>query len=156
MRKGKIYLFKELDYLLIFVTVACTVFGIVMISSAVNSLPDGNKYVLIQSVAAAIGFIVMAIFTAINFEKVGSAWKIIYGLCIFPQDSTCLTGCNMIFNQLLTVYAASFRIMQHDQIFNHITIYFHPLPSFLPVSFLHDYTLPLPTHHFFQIYDQYL
>ena len=83
MRKGKIYLFKELDYLLIFVTVACTVFGIVMISSAVNSLPDGNKYILIQSVAAGICFIVMAIFTAINFEKVGSAWKIIYGLCIF-------------------------------------------------------------------------
>lgn len=83
MRKGKIYLFKELDYLLILITIACTAFGIVMISSAVNTLKDGSKFVLIQSVAAGMGFLLMAIFTAINFEKVGSAWKVIYMGCVF-------------------------------------------------------------------------
>ncbi len=83
MRRGKIYLFKELDYILIFLTLVCTVFGIVMISSAVYSTNDGAKFTLIQSVAAGIGFILMAIFAAVNFEKVGSAWKVIYMCCIF-------------------------------------------------------------------------
>ena len=82
MRKGKIFLFKELDYSLIILSIICTVFGIIMISSAVYSLADGSKFVLIQSIAAGIGVIVMGIFTAINFEKVGSAWKYIYGACI--------------------------------------------------------------------------
>lgn len=82
MRKGKIFLFKELDYTLILLTLLCTGFGIVMISSAVNSLPDGSKYVIIQSAAAAIGFVFMAFLTTINYEKVGSAWKVIYMGCI--------------------------------------------------------------------------
>ncbi len=83
MRKGKIFLFKELDYFLILLSVVCTVFGIVMISSAVYSTADGGKFVIIQSIAAGIGLILMGIFTAINFEKVGSAWKYIYLGCIF-------------------------------------------------------------------------
>lgn len=82
MRKGKIFLFKELDYTLILLTLLCTGFGIVMISSAVNSLSDGSKYVIIQSVAAAIGFVLMAFLTAVNYEKAGSAWKVIYLGCI--------------------------------------------------------------------------
>lgn len=91
-RKGKIYSFKELDYFLIFLTLFCTVFGIVMISSAVNSMEDGGKFLLIQSVAAGIGFVLMAIFTAINYEKVGSAWKVIYGICIFLLMLVLLVG----------------------------------------------------------------
>jgi len=82
MRRGKIFLFKELDYTLILLTLICTGFGIVMISSAVNSLNDGLKYIIIQSGAAAIGFIFMTFLTTINYEKVGSAWKIIYLGCI--------------------------------------------------------------------------
>jgi len=78
MRKGKVYLFKEIDYLMLLLTLVCTVFGIVVISSAVFSTADGNKYVIIQSVAGVIGFLVMAVFTAVNFEKVGSAWKVLY------------------------------------------------------------------------------
>ena len=61
MRKGKIILFKELDYILIFLTLACCAFGIVMISSAVKSFGGGNRYILIQSVAAAVGFVLMVV-----------------------------------------------------------------------------------------------
>lgn len=82
MRKGKIILFKELDYILILLTLACTIFGIVMISSAVKSLDGGSRFVLIQSVAAVIGVILMIICTTINYEKVGNIWKVIYVACI--------------------------------------------------------------------------
>lgn len=82
MRKGKIILFKELDYILIFLTLACCAFGIVMISSAVKSFGGGNRYILIQSVAAAVGFVLMVVCTSINYEKIGSAWKLIYGVCV--------------------------------------------------------------------------
>lgn len=92
MRKGKIYLFKELDYTLIAIAVICAVFGIVMISSAVNSFGSGSSFVLIQSIAAGLGFMLMAVFTAINFEKVGSAWKIIYIGCIFMLVLVILVG----------------------------------------------------------------
>ena len=82
MRKGKIILFKELDYILIFLTLACCAFVIVMISSAVKSFGGGNRYILIQSVAAAVGFVLMVVCTSINYEKIGSAWKLIYGVCV--------------------------------------------------------------------------
>ena len=92
MRKGKIILFKELDYLLIFLTLACTVFGIVMISSAVKSFDGGNRFVLIQSVAAVIGVILMVLCTTINYEKVGNVWKVIYGICVVMLILVLLIG----------------------------------------------------------------
>ena len=81
-RKGKIYLFKEIDYTLVALSICCAVFGIVVISSAVKAM-GSSSFVIIQSAAAAMGFVLMAIFTAINFEKVGSAWKFIYVGCVF-------------------------------------------------------------------------
>ncbi len=82
-RKGKIFLFKELDYTLILLTILCTVFGIVMISSAVHSFESASRYVLIQSVAAVMGLVFMTVLTAVNYEKVASAWKLIYMGCVF-------------------------------------------------------------------------
>jgi len=82
MRKGKIILFKELDYYLIFLTLACAIFGIVMISSAVHSFDGNSRYILIQSIAAVIGVVLMVVCTTINYEKVGNVWKIIYMLCV--------------------------------------------------------------------------
>lgn len=81
-KKGKIFSFKELDYVLISLSVICAVFGIVMISSATKSLEAGGRFVLIQTVAAAIGFCIMVVFTAVNYEKVSVAWKAIYIACI--------------------------------------------------------------------------
>lgn len=82
-RKGKVFSFKELDYFLIALSVICAIFGIIVISSATKSLDSGSRYVLIQTIAAALGFAVMVVFTAINYEKVSVAWKMIYILCIF-------------------------------------------------------------------------
>lgn len=92
MRKGKIILFKELDYILILLTLICTVFGIVMISSAVKSIDGGNRFILIQSVAAVIGLVLMVVCTSINYEKIGSVWKIIYALCVFLLLLVLLVG----------------------------------------------------------------
>ena len=92
MRKGKILLFKELDYTLIILTLLCTLFGIIMISSAVKSIDGGSKYVIIQSAAAAIGFVFMVLFTTVNYEKVGSAWKAIYLICIMMLVLVLIVG----------------------------------------------------------------
>ncbi len=92
MRRGKIFSFKELDYTLIILALLCTLFGIVMISSAVKSMDGGLKYIIIQSAAAGIGFVVMAFMTAVNYEKVGSAWKVIYLMCIMMLVLVLLVG----------------------------------------------------------------
>ena len=82
MRKGKIFLFRELDYILIALSLICTAFGIVMISSAVRSLDGSSRYVLIQAVAGGMGLLIMAALTAVNYEKVSTAWKVIYMGCV--------------------------------------------------------------------------
>lgn len=91
MRKGKFILFKELDYFLILLTLACTAFGLVMISSATHSI-EGSRYVLIQSIAAGMGFVLMIICTSVNYEKISSAWRIIYALCVFLLVLVLLIG----------------------------------------------------------------
>ena len=92
MKKGKVFLFKELDYVLISLAVICAGFGIVMISSATKSLDGGSKFVIIQSLAAVMGFVLMALLTAVNYEKVSSAWKIIYIGCIFMLLAVLIIG----------------------------------------------------------------
>jgi len=92
MKKGKIFLFKELDYVLIALSLICALFGIVMISSATKSLDGGSKFVIIQSVAAGMGFMIMALLTAVNYEKVSSAWKIIYIGCVLMLLAVLIIG----------------------------------------------------------------
>ena len=91
-KKGKIILFKELDYILILITLACTIFGIVMISSAVRSMDGSSRFTLIQSLAAVIGIVLMIMLTAINYEKVSTAWKLIYLGCVFLLLLVLLVG----------------------------------------------------------------
>lgn len=82
MDKLKKNYLKNLDYMLIFLTIVCTVFGCIEISSAVRSYSDGSKYVLIQSCAALAGFILMTIICIINYVKYEKFTGLIYGFCI--------------------------------------------------------------------------
>ncbi|MBQ6998392.1 MAG: rod shape-determining protein RodA [Clostridia bacterium] len=84
--------YSNLDWIVISLTLFCTVFGIVIISSAVNTMSGGTKYIIIQSVAAIVGICAMAIFAAIDYEDLGDLSKFIYGLCIVSLVMVLIIG----------------------------------------------------------------
>lgn len=82
MIRKKFINFSNLDYMLILLTLICVIFGIVTISSAVKSVDGGVKYIIIQSVAAVLGFCLMFFVSMIDYEKLGNFTKAIYIICI--------------------------------------------------------------------------
>ncbi len=82
MKKTKHFNYSDIDFFLLAVTLVCAVFGIVMISSAVNSMDSGSKYLIIQGAAAVIGICCMMLLVAVDYETLGKLSKIIYAVCI--------------------------------------------------------------------------
>lgn len=82
MKKNTSIDYSNLDWIIIILTLVSTIFGIVAISSAVNTMSGGTKFIIIQSVAAIIGIVAMVIFAAVDYEDLGELSKIIYGICI--------------------------------------------------------------------------
>lgn len=82
MRRKKYLNFSNLDYILILLMFICVVFGIVTISSAVKNVDGGTKYIIIQAIAALIGFVLMLAISMIDYEKLGSYTKPIYSVCV--------------------------------------------------------------------------
>ncbi len=78
MKRTKNFKYADLDFVLIVTSILCTVFGIIMISSAVNSMDGGGKYLIIQSVAGIIGLVMMMVFATIDYENLGNLTKLIY------------------------------------------------------------------------------
>ena len=83
MRKTKNFKYSDLDFLLITLTIIAAVAGLIMISSAVHTIDGGSRYILIQSVAAVIGLVMMLLFATIDYENLGNLNKIIYIANIF-------------------------------------------------------------------------
>jgi len=75
--------YSNLDWTIILITLICTAFGILMISSAVNTMTGSTKFIIIQSGAALIGLCAMALTAAIDYEYFGDLSKFIYGICVF-------------------------------------------------------------------------
>ena len=92
MKKTKNFKYADLDFFLIFLTIVCTVIGLIMISSAVHSLEDGGRYIIIQSVAGFIGLILMIAFATIDYENLGNLTKIIFIGCIAMLVLVLLVG----------------------------------------------------------------
>lgn len=84
--------FFKLDYFLILVTVICCVFGLVMISSAVKSMDNSQKYIIVQSAAFALGFVAMLAVSAIDYNVYGQFAKYIYIICILMLIATLIFG----------------------------------------------------------------
>lgn len=84
--------FFKLDYFLILVTVICCVFGLVMISSAVKSMDNSQKYIIVQSAAFALGFVAMLVVSAIDYNVYGQFAKHIYIICILLLVATLIFG----------------------------------------------------------------
>ncbi len=92
MKKNKGLNFKNLDYILLSITLTCVVFGIFAINTAVKSFDNGNSFVIIQSAGAVIGFISAFFVAAIDYNKLGNYTKIIYSFCVFALIAVLIIG----------------------------------------------------------------
>lgn len=84
--------YSNLDWTIIIITILCTIFGIIMISSAVNTMSGGNKFIIIQSVTAIVGIFALAVTASIDYEYFGDLSKIIYCICILMLISVLIIG----------------------------------------------------------------
>lgn len=70
---------KNFDFILFFLTLAATVFGIVMISSAA---PSATKYVLVQVVALGLGLFAIAALMILDYEYLAGISIYLYGVSV--------------------------------------------------------------------------
>ncbi|MBE7038154.1 MAG: rod shape-determining protein RodA [Ruminococcaceae bacterium] len=70
--------FFKFDYILISITIICCIFGLIVISSAVNSFDNSKKFIIVQSAAFAIGFVAMIFVSLIDYDVYGKYAKYIY------------------------------------------------------------------------------
>ena len=92
MSKNKIIDLKNFDYILLLLVLVCVLYGIFSINSAVTSYDNSTSFVVIQSIAAFVGTIMMLIITLINYKVYGKITKVIYILCILFLVSVLLFG----------------------------------------------------------------
>ncbi|MBQ7901462.1 MAG: rod shape-determining protein RodA [Clostridia bacterium] len=92
MKKTRNFKYTDMDFVLIALSLVCAVFGLVMISSAVNSMDGGSNYIIIQTVAMVLGIIMMLILTTIDYENLGNITKIIYIGCILLLVAVLVVG----------------------------------------------------------------
>ena len=70
---------KNFDFVLFFLTLAASIFGIVMISSAA---PSPEKYVLVQSGALVLGLGTIALLMILDYEYLASVSLYLYLISI--------------------------------------------------------------------------
>ena len=71
------YFFSKADMLLLFLCVATTIFGTVIISSATQHFAD-NRYIVIQLLALFLGVIVYIFFTLIDIDIIAERREVLY------------------------------------------------------------------------------
>lgn len=72
--------FRRADMLLLFLCIVCAVFGIVVISSAVQTYDNPAKYVVVQTLALGIGIVLYIVMTVIDVDILADKWVF---LCVF-------------------------------------------------------------------------
>jgi len=72
--------FRRADMLLLFLSIVCAVFGIVVISSAVQTYDNPAKYVVVQTLALGIGIVLYVLLTVIDIDILADKWVF---LCVF-------------------------------------------------------------------------
>ncbi len=82
-----------LDFCLLALALFCSLFGLLLIYSATNSLEAGSeRYVLIQCVAIGLGLIGFAVLSYVDIERFAPFWRIVYVLNLIFQLSLTLFG----------------------------------------------------------------
>ncbi len=92
MKRKKSSVFKNLDYVLLGITLACVVFGIFAISTAVKSFDGGKSFVVIQSAGAALGFVLAYFIANIDYNNFGKITKLIYAICVLSLIAVLVIG----------------------------------------------------------------
>ena len=92
MVKIKHFKSKNLDYILLGITLVCVIFGIIAINTAVKSFNGGASYVIIQTAGAILGFVMMFFISSIDYNKLGKITKFIYGLCVLSLIAVLVIG----------------------------------------------------------------
>lgn len=92
MKKTRNFNYSDMDFLLIVLAVICAVFGMIMISSAVKTMPGGSRYLIIQGVTGAIGVGLMFVISGIDYENLGNLTKIIYSVCLLMLVTVLIIG----------------------------------------------------------------
>ena len=92
MKKTRNFKYADMDFALIALAVICSVFGLVMISSAVRSMDAGSSFLVIQSVAMFLGLVMMLIVATIDYENLGNLTKLIYIGCILMLIAVLMVG----------------------------------------------------------------
>ncbi len=78
MKKTKNFNYADMDFFLLILAVVCSVFGLIMISSAVRTMDGSGKYLIIQSVGIVLGIVLMFVLASIDYENLGNLTKFIY------------------------------------------------------------------------------
>lgn len=69
--------FRRADMLLLTLCVACSVFGIIVISSAVASYNNPTKYVVVQTLALCLGIAAYVLMTVIDVDIIADKWVVL-------------------------------------------------------------------------------
>ncbi len=85
--------FSTLDYILLFLALICSAFGLVLIFSATYAMDGGSvKYIVVQSLAILLGLVGFVIMSSINIEKYTPMWRLVYIINILFQLSLTVFG----------------------------------------------------------------
>ena len=85
--------FGTLDYILLFLALACSAFGLVLIFSATYAMDGGSaKYIAVQSIAIVLGLVGFVIVSSIDIEKYTPMWRLVYIINIVFQLSLVVFG----------------------------------------------------------------
>lgn len=69
---------RRADMVLLILCLTCAVFGLVVISSAVQSYGDAGKYVLVQTAALFIGLGLFVALTIIDIDIIADKWPLLF------------------------------------------------------------------------------
>ncbi|MGI5935520.1 MAG: FtsW/RodA/SpoVE family cell cycle protein [Oscillospiraceae bacterium] len=86
MKKAWLFIrnfFKRADMLLFALCTICTVFGIVLISSATLTYGNPTKYIIVQTLAYFIGVALFVMLTIIDIDIIADKWAFLFVFNIF-------------------------------------------------------------------------
>lgn len=81
MKKPVKSLFSGFDYIIAILAVMCSIYGIIVISSAVHSFDGATKFIIIQSISLFLGIALMVIVASVDYNILGNLSKFIYIAC---------------------------------------------------------------------------
>ncbi|MGI6012666.1 MAG: FtsW/RodA/SpoVE family cell cycle protein [Oscillospiraceae bacterium] len=75
--------FRRADMILFILCLICSIFGIVLISSAVQTFDNPSRYILIQVLSLVMGIGLFIIFTIIDIDIIADKWIFLFLFSVF-------------------------------------------------------------------------